>query len=347
MIGQHLMTKQTGPSGKICNSVMVAERKFARREFYFAIAMLREFNGAVLIASRHGGVNIEDVAAESPDAIIYQPIDPIKGLTTDMVKCVALKVGIIDQPSTTLKMLCKMYELFVNKDALLVEINPYIEDVCMNYFVLDAKLNFDDSAKFRQPELFALHDPSQEDPKEVAAKSFGLNYIALDGSIGCMVNGAGLAMATMDILKLSGGTPANFLDVGGTATAEATKNAVKIILMDPNARTIFVNIHGGIMRCDIIVEGLLQAIKELNIKIPIVVRLQGNKQAEAKKMILDAKTNVITRDDFTEAAEMAVRCSNIISIAHGGDLEAALTMKTKSTMSSPCPPPNSSKKTKK
>lgn len=336
MIGQHLVTKQTGADGKICNSVMIAERKFSRREFYFAIALEREFNGAVLIASRFGGVNIEDVAASSPEAIIYEPIDPVKGLTMELAESVTKKVGITDQPATTLKMLRNLYELFLKKDALLVEINPYIEDVCMNYFSLDAKLRFDDSAKFRQSEIFALEDLSQEDPKEVAAKKSDLSYITLDGSIGCMVNGAGLAMATMDILKIYGGSPANFLDVGGMATTDSVKSAVKIILMDPKVRTIFVNIYGGIMRCDIIVEGLLQAIKELNIKIPIVVRLQGNKSKEGRKMISDAKINVITRDDFTEAAQMAVRCSQIVTLADEGDLEVAI--KVKSSKYKPCPP---------
>jgi succinyl-CoA synthetase beta subunit len=274
MIGQKLVTKQTGPEGKICNSVMVAERKFARREFYFAIAMEREFNGPVVIASRHGGVNIEQVAAESPDAIIYEPIDECKGMTKELATWIARRVGICDQPGDTIKMLCNLYDLFMKKDMLLAEINPWVEDVCMNYYALDAKLKFDDSANFRQQEVFGMYDNTQEDPKEVAAKKLDLNYIALDGSIGCMVNGAGLAMATLDILKLHGGSPANFLDVGGMATVDAVKESVGIIMMDPKVRTIFVNVYGGIMRCDTIVEGLMQAIKTFDIKIPVVVRLQ-------------------------------------------------------------------------
>lgn len=329
MIGQRLVTKQTGPDGKICNSVMVAERKFSRREFYFAIALEREFNGPVLIASRHGGINIEDVAADSPDSIIYEPIDMTKGLTKEVAQSIAGRVGIIDQPATTINMLCNLYKLFKQRDALLVEINPYIEDICFNYSALDAKLVFDDSAAFRQPEIFTQHDPSQEDPKEVAAGKLGLNYISLEGSIGCMVNGAGLAMATMDILRMHGGSPANFLDVGGMATMDSVKEAVKIIMMDPKVRSIFVNVYGGIMRCDTIVEGLLKAIRECDIKIPIVVRLQGNMHDLGRQKIREANTSVITREDFSEAANAAVRCSEIVKLADGGDLEAALKMKMK------------------
>lgn len=308
---------------------MVAERKFSRREFYFAIALEREFNGPVLIASSKGGVNIEDVARESPEEIVYLPINQCKGLTPEAVICVVKKVG-IQNTEETAKMLCNLYALFVDKDALLVENNPYVEDVCLNYCALDAKLKFDDSAEFRQPEIFAMRDLTQEDPKEVAATKQGLNYVSLDGSIGCMVNGAGLAMATMDILKLHGGSPANFLDVGGSATADAVKEAIGIIMLDPKIRTIFVNIYGGIMRCDTIVEGLLNAVKVFDFKVPVVVRLQGNKADVAKKMIREAGCNVITCDDFDEAAKMAVRCSKIAELADAGDLESTLKMKLKS-----------------
>lgn len=333
---------------------MVAERKFSRREFYFAIALERDFNGPVLIASRFGGVNIEDVAADSPDAIIYEPIDECKGMTKELAEWIARRVGIVDQSGPTVKLLCNMYDLFMQKDALLVEINPYIEDVCLNYYALDAKLTFDESAKFRQPEIFAKRDTTQEDPKEVAARNLGLNYIALDGSIGCMVNGAGLAMATMDILNLHGGRPANFLDVGGMASVDAVKDSVKVILMDPKVRTIFVNIYGGIMRCDVIVEGLMKAIREFDVKIPIVVRLQGNNHKLGMKMISETCNNIISREDFAEAAETAVKCSQIIKLADCSDLEAALKMKVKcefiplpseSKKHPPCPPSNEKKLT--
>jgi succinyl-CoA synthetase beta subunit len=327
MIGQKLITKQSGLDGKICNSVMVAERKFPRREFYFAIALEREFNGPVLIASRHGGVNIEDIAADSPDSIVYEPIDVRCGLTEALAELVVKRVGLCDHSGVTVKMLIDLYNLFVDKDALLVEINPYIEDVCLNYFALDAKLSFDESAQFRQPEIFARRDLTQEDPKEVAARCLGMSYIALDGSIGCMVNGAGLAMATLDILKLHGGSPANFLDVGGMGTPDSVKEAVRVILMEPKVRTIFVNIYGGIMRCDIIVQGLLKAIKEFDIKIPIVVRLQGNMHKLGQGMVRQANTSVITRDEFDESAAMAVRCAKIMRLADEGGLDVTVKMR--------------------
>lgn len=316
------MTKQSGPEGKKCNSVMVAERKFPRREFYFAIALDRNFNGAVLIASRFGGVNIEDVAGDNPESIIYEPIDQDKGLTCEMAEWVTRRVGITDQPASTVKMLCNLYNLFLQKDALLVEINPYVEDICLNYFALDAKLSFDDSAKFRQPEILAQVDPTQDDP-------YGMSYVSLGGNIGCIVNGAGLAMATADILQIHGGIPANFLDLGSMASPEAVKEAVKIILMDTNVRAIFVNIFGGMMRCDHIVDGLMKAIKECDIKIPIVVRLQGNMQDEGRKMIRETNINIIEREDFAEAAETAVTCSQIMHLARCKNLEAALKMSVK------------------
>ncbi|PSN34033.1 Succinate--CoA ligase [ADP-forming] subunit beta [Blattella germanica] len=220
MIGELLVTKQTGEAGRICNNVMVTERKYPRKEYYIAIMMERAFQGPVIIASSQGGVNIEDVAKENPDAIVYEPID-----------------------------ICEV-------------------------FCLDAKFRFDDNAFFRQKELFALRDWTQEDAKEVQAAKFDLNYIALDGDIGCMVNGAGLAMATMDLIKLHGGSPANFLDVGGGATAHAVKEAFKIITSDPNVHAILVNVFGGIMRCDVLAEGIVAAAKDLNLKVPIVCRLQ-------------------------------------------------------------------------
>nr|CAH7743481.1 unnamed protein product [Callosobruchus chinensis] len=246
MLGQYLVTKQTGEKGRICNAVMVAERKFPRKEYYFAVMMERAFNGPVIIASSQGGVNIEEVAAENPDAIVYEPVDIIKGLSKEQAEGVAVKVGLQKQKEKTGDMLLRMYDLFVKKDALLIEINPYAEDAGETYFSLDAKFRFDDNANFRQKELFALRDWTQEDEKEVQAAKFDLNYIALDGNIGCMVNGAGLAMATMDIISLHGGSPANFLDVGGGATATAVKEAFKIITSDPKVHAILVNIFGGV-----------------------------------------------------------------------------------------------------
>ncbi|XP_058465566.1 succinate--CoA ligase [ADP-forming] subunit beta, mitochondrial [Malaya genurostris] len=326
MINQLLVTKQTGAAGRICNSVMVAERKFPRREFYFAVMMERAFNGPVLIASSQGGVNIEEVAAENPEAIVYEPIDINTGLQKSQALAIAKKVGLSDNAEETAKMLLNMYDLFVKKDALLIEINPYAEDAGETYFALDAKMRFDDNAEFRQKDLFAKRDLSQEDPKEVEASKFDLNYIALDGSIGCLVNGAGLAMATMDIIKLHGGDPANFLDVGGGATVKAVKEAFKIITSDPKVHAILVNIFGGIMRCDVIAEGIIQATKELNIKMPIIVRLQGTNVNEAKELIKKSKLRILPKDDLDEAAMLSVHLAQIVHLAREAHLDVSFEL---------------------
>ncbi|XP_034664769.1 succinate--CoA ligase [ADP-forming] subunit beta, mitochondrial isoform X2 [Drosophila subobscura] len=316
MIDQLLITKQTGAAGRICKKVMVAERKFPRREFYFAVMMERAFNGPVLIASKEGGVDIEEVAKENPDAIIYEPIDIAKGLTEEQACKIVEKVGLGgDGSGEHVKMLLNLYQLFVKKDALLVEINPYAEDAMSGFFALDAKLRFDDNAEFRQKELFSMRDWTQEDPKEVEAAKYNLNYIALDGTIGCMVNGAGLAMATMDIIKLYGGEPANFLDVGGGATADAVKAAFKIITSDRKVLCLLVNIFGGIMRCDVIAEGIIAAAKDLNLNLPIVVRLQGTKVKEARELIRASGLKILARDDLDKAADLAVHLAQIVKLA--------------------------------
>ncbi|CAG9826037.1 unnamed protein product [Diabrotica balteata] len=326
MLGQYLVTKQTGEKGRICNAVMVAERKFPRKEFYFAVMMERAFNGPVIIASSQGGVNIEEVAAENPDAILYEPIDVVKGLTKEQAEKVAVKVGLESQKQKTADMLLRMYDLFTKKDALLIEINPYAEDAGEKYFSLDAKFRFDDNAQFRQKDLFALRDWTQEDEKEVAAAKFDLNYIALDGNIGCMVNGAGLAMATMDIISLHGGSPANFLDVGGGATAQAVKEAFKIITADPKVHAILVNIFGGIMRCDVIAEGIIAAAKELSLKMPIICRLQGTNVDDAKVLIAASGLKILPVDNLDEAARLAVKLSNIVSLARDAKLDINFEM---------------------
>ena len=283
MVGDFLITKQTGAEGRICNSVMVTERKYTRKEFYIAFMNERTMNGPCCIASSEGGVNIEDVAASNPDAIVKFPIDCIEGLTEKGASEIAEKIGIHPKKNAEVtQILLNLYKLFQDKDASMVEINPFAEDSTGNFVCLDAKLKFDDNADFRQKAIFDLRDWSQEDAKEVEAANFNLNYIALDGDIGCMVNGAGLAMATMDIIKLHGGSPANFLDVGGGATASAVKEAFKIITGDPKVNALFVNIFGGIMRCDVIAEGIIAAARELDLATPIVVRLQGTMVDEAK-----------------------------------------------------------------
>merc|ERR1711997_1037152 len=246
MIGDFLITKQTGADGRICNSVMVTERKYTRKEYYLAFTNDRKFNGPVLIASTEGGVNIEEIAASNPDAIQTFPIDIIGGLNKEMALEITVKLHIpAEDQEEVSETLIKLYNLFLSKDATMVEINPFAEDAQGGYFCLDAKIGFDDNADFRQKAVFDQRDWSQEDPLEVEADKHNLNYIALDGDIGCMVNGAGLAMATMDIIKLHGGSPANFLDVGGGATATQVKEAFKIITGDPKVNAIMVNIFGG------------------------------------------------------------------------------------------------------
>ncbi|XP_069687810.1 succinate--CoA ligase [ADP-forming] subunit beta, mitochondrial isoform X2 [Periplaneta americana] len=322
MIGQYLVTKQTGEAGRICNSVMVTERKFPRKEYYVAVMMERAFGGPVVIASSQGGVNIEDVAKENPDAIYYEPVNIMEGLSNEQAERVADKLNLSGEKKTkAVDMLHRLYKLFVEKDALLIEVNPYAEDTEGNYFCLDAKFRFDDNADFRQKEIFALRDWTQEDAKEVEAAKFNLNYIALDGDIGCMVNGAGLAMATMDIIKLHGGSPANFLDVGGGATAQAVKEAFKIITADPKVHAILVNIFGGIMRCDVIAEGIVAAAKDLNLRVPIVCRLQGTNVDDAKVLIAASGLKILACDNLDEAARLSVKLSNIVSLARSAKLD--------------------------
>jgi len=316
MVGDYLITKQTGAEGRICNSVMVTERKYTRKEFYIAFMNERTMNGPCCIASSEGGVNIEDVAASNPDAIVKFPIDCIEGLTEKGASEIAEKIGIHPKKNAEVtQILLNLYKLFQDKDASMVEINPFAEDSTGNFVCLDAKLKFDDNADFRQKAIFDLRDWSQEDAKEVEAANFNLNYIALDGDIGCMVNGAGLAMATMDIIKLHGGSPANFLDVGGGATAHQVKEAFKIITGDPKVNALFVNIFGGIMRCDVIAEGIIAAARELNLATPIVVRLQGTMVDEAKVLIASSGLKILPVSDFEEAARLAVKLSAIMTIA--------------------------------
>merc|ERR1711863_168721 len=327
MIGDFLITKQTGAEGRICNSVMITERKYTRKEYYIAFMNERAFNGPVIIASSEGGVNIEETAEKNPDSIVKFPIDAVQGLTVEGSKNVAVKLGIHDSKvDEVAQILMNLYELFVSKDASMVEINPFAEDNSGNFVCLDAKLKFDDNAEFRQKAVFDQRDWSQEDAREVAAAEYNLNYIALDGDIGCMVNGAGLAMATMDIIKLHGGSPANFLDVGGGATAHQVKEAFKIITGDPKVNAILVNIFGGIMRCDVIAEGIIAAARELNLSTPIVVRLQGTNVDEAKVMIGSSGLKILPVDNLDEAARLACKLSKIVAVARDAHLDVKFEM---------------------
>ena len=286
MIGHKLITKQTGARGRICNSVYICERKFARREFYLAILMDRATQSPVIVASSQGGMDIETVAKETPDAIITTPIKIETGVTDEIARDIASKLGFSDQCIEDAKnTIQRLYQVFMDKDATQIEINPLSETSDHQVLCMDAKLGFDDNADFRQKEVFSWRDPSQEDADEVKAADYGLNFIKLDGDIGCLVNGAGLAMATMDIIKLNGGSPANFLDVGGGATPEAIKSAFELITSDPKVTAIFVNIFGGIVRCDAIAQGLINVVQQMNLKLPIVCRLQGTNMEKAAELV--------------------------------------------------------------
>jgi succinyl-CoA synthetase beta subunit len=312
MIGQNLVTKQTGSAGRLCSKALITERVNIKREMYFAILYDRQSQGPVVVASRVGGTSIEDIAAADPDAIVKVPIDIIDGLTDEKAREIVLGLGFSEKKLLgAMEQVKKLYQLFLDKDATLVEVNPLVETSSGDVVCVDAKINFDDNAEFRQKDIFAMRDVTQEDPREVRAAKFELNYIGLDGSIGCLVNGAGLAMATMDIIKLNGGEPANFLDVGGSATETQVKEAFTILNDDPKVKAILVNIFGGIMRCDVIAQGIITAAKTIDLRLPIVVRLQGNKVEEAKKLIEESKLALISVDDLDEAAKSA--CQHAIS----------------------------------
>lgn len=316
MLGHTLFTKQTGEQGRPCNEVMVCERVYCRKEFYFAIVMDRTVNGPCIIVSTEGGMNIEDVARDDPDKIVKIPVDIKTGITEEATSKVADTLGLEGDQRLQCKSAAeKLYNLFVKYDGTLLEINPLAELTDGRVLCLDCKINFDDNAEYRHPELFKKRDWSQEDIRDVEASNAGLNYIGLDGSIGCLVNGAGLAMATMDIIKLHGGDPANFLDVGGGATAAQVTEAFKIISSDQKVKAILVNIFGGIMRCDIIAQGILDAATNLKLEIPLIVRLQGSNVKEAKALMAMSKVKILPIDSMDEAASMAVKLSEIVGKA--------------------------------
>jgi succinyl-CoA synthetase beta subunit len=327
MIGQKLVTKQTGPGGKLCTSVYICERKFSRREFYLAILMDRQTQGPVIVSSSQGGMDIEGVAKENPEAIITTPIDIHVGVTDEIATKIATSLGFSEQcipeAADTIK---KLYKVFRDKDATQIEINPLSETSDHKVLAMDAKLGFDDNADFRQKEIFSWRDISQEDPDEVKAAEYGLNFIKLDGDIGCLVNGAGLAMATMDIIKLNGGEPANFLDCGGGATAQAIEQAFKLITNDPKVTAVFVNIFGGIVRCDAIAKGLIATVENMNLRIPIVARLQGTNMEEAQRLISESGLKIFSFEDLQAAAEKAVQFSKVVKMARDIDVGVEFTL---------------------
>jgi succinyl-CoA synthetase beta subunit len=315
MIGHKLVTKQTGARGRACNSVYICERKFARREFYLAILMDRGTQSPVIVASSQGGMDIEAVAKETPEAIITTPIDIHQGVTDDIARNIATELGFSEQCIEDAKdTIQKLYKVFMDKDATQIEINPLSETSDHQVLAMDAKLGFDDNADFRQKEVFAMRDTTQEDADEVKAAEHGLNFIKLDGDIGCLVNGAGLAMATMDIIKLNGGSPANFLDVGGGATPAAIKSAFDLITSDPKVTAIFVNIFGGIVRCDAIAQGLINVVKEMDLRTPIVARLQGTNMELAHKLINESGLKIFSIEDLQDAAEKSVQFSKVVKM---------------------------------
>ena len=310
MLGQILVTHQTGPTGRKVNKLLVAESADIAREIYFAVLLDRATAAPVIVASTEGGVEIEAVAAKSPEKIIREPVDPLAGLQPFQTRKLAKQLSFeSSQLKSASKLFEGLYRTFVAYDCSMVEVNPLVVTSKGDVLALDAKFNFDDNALYRHPEIAALRDIAEEDPREVEASKHGLNYIGLDGNIACLVNGAGLAMATMDIIKFYGGEPANFLDVGGGATEEQVTEAFKILIADKKVKAILVNIFGGIMKCDIIAQGIINAAKTLKLSVPLVVRLEGTNVEAGKKLIADSGLAVIAADDLADAAQKAVKAA--------------------------------------
>ncbi|EPE03768.1 succinyl- ligase beta-chain [Ophiostoma piceae UAMH 11346] len=327
MIGHKLVTKQTGAGGRLCNAVYICERKFARREFYLAILMDRATQKPVIVSSSQGGMDIETVAKENPEAINTTYIDLDVGVTDEIARDIAVKLGFSEQCVEEAKdTIQKLYKIFQEKDATQIEINPLSETSDHRAMCMDAKFGFDDNAEFRQKDVFEQRDTTQEDPEEVRAAKSNLNFIKLDGDIGCLVNGAGLAMATMDIIKLNGGNPANFLDVGGGATPAAIKEAFELITSEQNVTAVFVNIFGGIVRCDAIAQGLINTVESLNLRIPIIARLQGTNVEMAHKLLAESGMKIFSIDDLQSAAEKAVQLSKVVKMAREIDVGVEFTL---------------------
>ena len=306
MIGSTLVTAQTGPGGKRVQRVLVERALRIEREFYLSMIVDRTSQRIVVIASAEGGVEIEEVAAMDPGAIHKEEVDPGVGLLDFQCRKIATAIGLASRAAPFTRLLKRIYRLFRDKDCLLLEINPFIETEDGDLMALDAKMSFDDNSLFRRGDVAELRDFDEEDPKEVDASGHGLNYIALDGTVGCIVNGAGLAMATMDAIVLHGGRPANFLDVGGGASPEKVANAFRIVMQDPNVRTILVNIFAGINRCDWIAQGVVQATRDQAITVPVVVRLAGTNVEEGRAILDGSGLDLIQAEDLDDAAARAV-----------------------------------------
>jgi len=311
MIGMTLVTHQTGPEGRKVGRVLIEEGLQIERELYLSMLIDRAAGKPVIIASAAGGMDIEDVAAKSPEKILREHVDPATGVIPFQARKLAFAMGLEAGPAGKMvKVLDAIYKAFIETDASMIEINPLILTKSGDLLALDAKVTFDDNALYRHPDIREFRDLTEEDPLEVEASKFSLNYIRLDGNIGCMVNGAGLAMATMDIIKLAGGEPANFLDVGGGANAEQIKNAFRILMADRNVKAVFINIFGGILRCDVLAAGVIAAVKELGVPVPIVIRMEGTNVEEGKRMLKESGLNFTTADSMDEGAKAAVSLSS-------------------------------------
>jgi succinyl-CoA synthetase beta subunit len=310
ILGMTLVTRQTGPEGKLVKKVLVSEAVSYTSEFYLSIATDSERAGLVIIASREGGTEIEETAKEHPERIIQIPVSIIDGYRPEAGRLAAETLGLSGDNRQELDYIIKgMIQLYLDKDCSLVEINPLVLTTTGHLLCLDAKITFDDNALFRHPDIMALQDIDQEDRNEYLAGQHGLSYVTLDGNIGCLVNGAGLAMATMDIIKNFGGQPANFLDVGGSATTEKVKTAFEILLSNPNVKVIFINIFGGIMKCDIIAEGVVAAAKEIGVKIPVIARLEGTNVDLGRSIIKQSGLAIIAATSMAEGARLAIKAA--------------------------------------
>jgi succinyl-CoA synthetase beta subunit len=308
MIGMTLVTHQTGPEGRVVSRVLIEEGLKMTRELYLSIVLDRAAGKPVMMASADGGMDIEEVAAKTPERIHKVYIEPGVGIVPFEARQLGFAIGLDGaQVNKAVKLMTALYNAFVATDASLVEINPLVVTASGDLLALDAKMNFDDNALYRHQDIRDLRDLGEEDSLEIEASKFSLNYIHLDGNIGCMVNGAGLAMATMDIIKLAGGEPANFLDVGGGANADQIRNAFKILMSDKNVKAVLINIFGGILRCDVLAQGVIAAVKELGVPVPIVIRMEGTNVEEGKRLLKESGMNFTTADSMDEAANKVVQ----------------------------------------
>lgn len=308
LLGKTLVTNQTGPEGKKVNAILIEEGYNIYKEYYLALVLDRELSQIVLIASEEGGMDIEEIAAKNPNKIYKEPIDPLIGLSPFQARRICFNINMpMDLMDNAIELMMNLYKCFIEKDCTLAEINPLIITNEKQLLALDAKFNFDENSLFRNKELLKYKDITEENEKEIEASKYGLSYISLGGNIGCMVNGAGLAMATMDIIKYYGGEPANFLDVGGSATEENVTNALKIILSDKKVKGIFVNIFGGIMRCDLIANGIINAAKSIGLKLPLVVRLEGTNSELGMEIIEKSNLNIFVAKNMDEGAKKIIK----------------------------------------